>query len=718
MNHDELDQRVRMTLAALKPGASPPPEALLALFDAMAGSRQLDIHARRMRERGKGFYTISSAGHESNAIVATALRVSDPALLHYRSGAFYLTRSLAAGRKLEDGLRDVLLGMVGAVADPASGGRHKVFGHPDLAVIPQTSTIASHLPRAVGVAFAIDRARRLGVPTRWPRDAITVCSFGDASLNHSTAVGALNTAGYCVQLGLGLPLLLVCEDNGLGISVSTPRGWVAEIARRPGIQYLAVDGEDTELVQLAVRETVETIRSTRQPALLHLRTVRYLGHAGSDVESGYRTTGAISADLARDPLLALARRIGTADLATRYDEIGQLVAGIADALLNTPTLESVQQIVEPLAPSRPDEIAAQAHRTATPEVRARVFGRRLPELAGPLTLAQSINAALVDAMAARNEMLVFGEDVGRKGGVYGITRGLQQTFRASRVFDTLLDEQAVLGVALGCGVSGLLPVPEIQYLAYLHNAEDQLRGEAASLRFFANGTFSNPMVVRIAGLAYQKGFGGHFHNDNAVAVLRDVPGLVVAVPSRPEDAGPMLRTLLAAAVTDGQVSVFLEPIALYHERDLYDPGDRGWLGGYPSADVHLPIGRARTYGDGGDLTILTFGNGLRMSLRVGARLAATGIAARVVDLRWIAPLPVEDMLREAAATGRVVIADETRHNAGVGEGVIAVLVENGFSGPIARVSSVDSYVPLGDAANLVLLSENDIEQAARRMVSR
>ena len=718
MNHDELDQRVRTALAALKPAASPPPEALLALFDAMAGSRQLDIHARRMRERGQGFYTISSAGHESNAIVATALRVSDPALLHYRSGAFYLARSLAAGRKLEDGLRDVLLGMVGAVADPASGGRHKVFGHPDLAVIPQTSTIASHLPRAVGVAFAIDRARRLGVPTRWPRDAITVCSFGDASLNHSTAVGALNTAGYCVQLGLGLPLLLVCEDNGLGISVSTPRGWVAEIARRPGIQYLAVDGEDTELVQLAVKETAETIRSTRQPALLHLRTVRYLGHAGSDVESGYRTTGAISADLARDPLLALARRIGTADLATRYDEIGQLVAGIADALLNTPTLESVQQIVEPLAPSRPDEIAAEARRTAAPEVRARVFGRQLPELAGPLTLAQSINAALVDAMAARNEMLVFGEDVGRKGGVYGITRGLQQTFRASRVFDTLLDEQAVLGLGLGCGVSGLLPVPEIQYLAYLHNAEDQLRGEAASLRFFANGTFSNPMVVRIAGLAYQKGFGGHFHNDNAVAVLRDVPGLVVAVPSRPEDAGPMLRTLLAAAVTDGQVSVFLEPIALYHERDLYDPGDRGWLGGYPSADVHLPIGRARTYGDGGDLTILTFGNGLRMSLRVGARLAATGIAARVVDLRWIAPLPVEDMLREAAATGQVVIADETRHNAGVGEGVIAVLVENGFGGRIARVSSVDSYVPLGDAANLVLLSENDIEQAARRMVSR
>jgi 2-oxoisovalerate dehydrogenase E1 component len=104
--------------------------------------------------------------------------------------------------------------------------------------------------------------------------------------------------------------------------------------------------------------------------------------------------------------------------------------------------------------------------------------------------------------------------------------------------DTLLDEQSILGLGLGAGLSGLLPVPEIQYLAYLHNAEDQLRGEAASMQFFSAGQYRNPMVVRVAGLAYQKGFGGHFHNDNAVGVLRDIPGLVVAVPSRAEDAPP------------------------------------------------------------------------------------------------------------------------------------------------------------------------------------
>ena len=168
------------------------------------------------------------------------------------------------------------------------------------------------------------------------------------------------------------------------------------------------------------------------------------------------------------------------------------------------------------------------------------------------------------------ELLVFGEDVAVKGGVYGVTRGLRGRFGVHRVFDTLLDEQTILGVALGSALAGFVPVPEIQYLAYLHNAEDQLRGEAASLRFFSDGQYRNGMVVRIAGLAYQRGFGGHFHNDNSVAVLRDIPGLVLAVPSHPADAPGILRTCVELARQDGRVCVFLEPIALYHARDLID----------------------------------------------------------------------------------------------------------------------------------------------------
>jgi 2-oxoisovalerate dehydrogenase E1 component len=335
-------------------------------------------------------------------------------------------------------------------------------------------------------------------------------------------------------------------------------------------------------------------------------------------------------------------------------------------------------------------------------------------------LAATITATLGDAMAVDPRIMLFGEDVGRKGGVYGATRGLARRFGAGRVFDTLLDEQSILGLGLGAGLAGMLPVPEIQYLAYLHNAEDQLRGEAASLSYFSRGKYRNPMVVRIAGLGYQKGFGGNFHNDTALGGLRDFPGLSVACPARAAEAAALRRTCLPAAAVDGRVSVFLEPIALYHTRDLHETGDSEWLDPYlpPSewAATHVPVGTGRTYGDGTDLTLVSFANGVRMSLRVAKRLEGQGARVRVLDLRWLSPLPVADLLREAAATGKVLVVDETRRSGGVSEGVVAALADGGFAGAVARVTSSDSFVPLGPAANHVLLGEDEIEEAAWRLI--
>ena len=177
---------------------------------------------------------------------------------------------------------------------------------------------------------------------------------------------------------------------------------------------------------------------------------------------------------------------------------------------------------------------------------------------------------------------MFGEDVAQKGGVYTLTKGLHKSFKNARVFNTLLDETMILGLAQGFGNMGMLPMPEIQYLAYFHNACDQIRGEAASLQFFSNGQYRNPMVMRIASLGYQRGFGGHFHNDNSITALRDIPGLVIGCPSRGDDAAMMLRTLMALAKVDGRVCAFLEPIALYMAKDLYAPGDGQWQFSYPS----------------------------------------------------------------------------------------------------------------------------------------
>ncbi|MFI5696706.1 thiamine pyrophosphate-dependent enzyme [Kribbella sp. NPDC051586] len=676
-------------------------ELLRGLFDAQLGSRHADLAARWMQSQGTGFYTIGSAGHEGNAAVAAALEPTDPALLHYRSGAFYLTRSGQCGSK--DGLRDILLGVAAATTEPIAGGRHKVFGRHELSIIPQTSTIASHLPRAMGVAFSLNRSAKLGVPSPWPADAIVVTSFGDASANHSTATGAINAALHASYQGLPMPLLLVCEDNGIGISVRTPDGWIRQAyGQRPGLRYFDADGTDLDAALSMATEAATFVRRNRRPAFLRLRTVRLLGHAGSDVETAYRSPAELAADEERDPLLGTARYL----LGSGYtvDEIVELYEDkqaealrIAAEVAGLPQLSSAETVAAPLRFPVATEVAdALPERTPSTE---------------RLTLSQSINRALSDVLASYPEAMVFGEDVGRKGGVYGVTRGLQKAFGPPRVFDTLLDEQSILGLALGAGVSGLLPIPEIQYLAYLHNAEDQLRGEAASLKFFSQEQYANPMVLRIAGYGYQKGFGGHFHNDDAIGVLRDIPGIVIASPSRPDDAAAMLHACTAAARSSGTVSVFLEPIALYHRRDLYEDGDEQWLAAYPEEAV--PIGRGRTYGDGTELTIVTFGNGVPMSLRVAARVPGV----RVLDLRWLAPLPVEDLLLQANITGRVLVADETRRSGGVSEGILATLIDHGYTGRLARVTSYDSYVPLGAAAHDVLLSEQTIETAARSMLS-
>ena len=728
---DPLDRHFRDSLTdlsepagAIGPSDSDKSAWWWGLFAAQATSRHLDFVARELQREGRGFYTIGSSGHESNAMVALALRTTDPALLHYRSGAFYVARAHQVPGSTP--VRDVLQGLMGLAHEPIAGARHKVFGHPDLAVIPQTSTIASHLPRAVGLAIALHRAHRLQVDCEWPEDAVVLCSFGDASANHSTAAGAINAALATAYRGLPVPILFVCEDNGFGISVPTPSGWIEQAyGSRPGLAYASANGSDPATAWPTIVRAADTVREERRPAFLHLRTVRFGGHAGSDAEISYRKPREIEADYTLDPLLATAsclRATGASaeEILARYDAIRLEIDEEVERLADDPQLSSAAEIMAPLAPRHPVKVADA------------VVKLRTTHDPTPRTLAESINRTLDELLACDHRVIIFGEDVGVKGGVYGVTTRLARRHGTARVFDTLLDEQAILGLGLGAGLAGLIPIPEVQYLAYLHNAEDQLRGEAATLPFFSRGRFSNPMVVRLAGLGYQKGFGGHFHNDNAVAVLRDIPGLVLACPARADDAAAMLRTCVAAAITDSTLSVFLEPIALYHRRDLYQAGDQAWLA--VDHDEHVPIGQARMYlgpepvegrtstssahsTASAALTMISFGNGVPMSLRVARRLASAGIAARVLDLRWLAPLPVEDILAAARSTGRVLVVDETRHSGGVGEGVVTALVEGGFTGPVQRVSSQDSFVPLGAAADYVLLSEEEIEKAGLRLMS-
>jgi len=704
------------------PGSRLTARGFLELLESQLISRHLDLMARVLRVKDKVFYTIGSSGHEGNAMVARLTRHTDPAFLHYRSGGFMAERF----RKLPgmDPVMDSALSFAASSEDPASGGRHKVWGSKPLWVLPQTSTIASHLPKAFGTAVAIEQARRIGHALPIPDDSIAICSFGDASSNHATAQTAFNTAAWTAYQKLPAPILFVCEDNGIGISVKTPGGWVeSNFRHRANLDYFQADGLDLAAGYGQVERAVEHCRRTRRPTFLHLSTTRVMGHAGTDFEIEWRSVEELYALEATDPLLrsaAIALESGLFDragLLDFYEAIRKRCFAAAEEADRRPKIGSLAQVMAPLAPYTPDAVRAEATRAADPARREAAFGgtAKLPEAQPPRHMAIQINQALHELMAKYPESLLFGEDVAQKGGVYTVTKGLHKAFRNARVFNTLLDETMILGLAQGYANMGMLPIPEIQYLAYFHNACDQIRGEAASLQFFSNDQFRNPILMRVASLGYQKGFGGHFHNDNSIAALRDIPGLVVGCPSRGDDAAAMLRTLAALARVDGRVCAYLEPIALYMTKDLYQPGDGGWQFAYPPEGHALELGEGRVYDAAhDDLVIFTFGNGVPMSLRAARGIeAAHGWKTRVVDLRWLAPLNNDFIAAQAASARRIIVVDEGRRSAGVGEGVITAIVEAGFGAtPLRRVVGADTFTPLAGAALLVLPGEADIVAAA------
>ena len=707
----------------------------VAVFESAIQSRLQDLLSRELKDQGVSYYTIGSAGHEANAILGELLRATDTAFLHYRSGAFVAAR-LRKGRG-ETPFFDAMLSFCASAEDPVSGGRHKVLGS-HLHIPPQTSTIASHLPKAVGYAYALQRLERIhpdadGVAGGAPYDSIAYCSFGDASFNHATAQAGLHAAAAAVLHNQPCPVLFACEDNGLGISVRTPNDYIERMVRaRTGIKYFACDSQDFPGVWAAAQQAIAWVRQHRRPAFLHTRTVRLMGHAGSDVESNYLTPEQIEANEARDPLLAFADlllatgAISKDGILALYRDTDRRLRRAAREAARRRKLETVDEVAAPLS-YEPLRDLGPVQR-APDEERRRRFRNRLPEEdARPRHMAFRIPQALTDLLAAHPRALVFGEDVAKKGGVYHVTAGLYETFGGGRVFNTILDETTILGLAQGMAMAGALPFPEIQYLAYLHNAIDQLRGEAASLQFFSTGPdgrpgYKNGMVVRIAGLAYQKGFGGHFHNDNSLGALLEIPGLVLGVPARADDAVAMLRTMAAAAVA-GRVCVFLEPIALYMQKDLHEPGDGKWQFHYPPPDEQMPFGEGRVYdvGDDDELVIVSYANGLWMSLRAAARLRAEGRRVRVFDLRWLLPLPIEQVKEHVRATGRCLIVDECRAtHAGPSPMLLTELAQDPeLRGCVLRrIAGHDSYVPLAEAANLVLVQEPDIERAAREVLDQ
>ena len=686
---------------------------VISIFESQVFSRHMDIKARELKEKGECFYTIGSSGHESNAVFGNIFPFTDIAFLHYRSGPFFIERSKQLAGSTP--LYDMALSFMASSDDPISGGRHKVLGSKSLNIPPQTSTIASHIPKAVGTAFGIDRAKDLKIKERELKsNSIVLCSFGDASANHASALTGINTSRWIKSIGGNVPIIFICEDNGLGISVPTPKGWIeSTFSNQDHLKYLSCDGLNIFDTIRVSREADSYCRSNRAPIFLHMKTVRLMGHAGSDIELSYLDESQIESAEKKDPLLLSAlslidnRLLSTDEVVNLYEHARKRINFIFDQATTKPRLSKASDVMSHIVP---EKIRKNHPKFQAEKYREKLFGREYNRLSRPMHMAKLINYALLDIMLQYDNALIFGEDVAKKGGVYHITADLYDKFSIRRVFNSPLDETSIIGFASGLAHNGFLPIPEIQFLAYFHNAEDQLRGEAATLSFFSQNQYTNPMVIRIAGLAYQKGFGGHFHNDNSLSIFRDIPGIIVACPSNGSDAVKMLRTAMKHAYKNGRIVVFIEPIALYMVKDLYEPKDNKWCFKYPDIEEEHKIGQYVIYGEGNALTIISYGNGLYLSLKAQPEIEKQlKKKIKIIDLCWLSDINIDQLLTDLEPSKKVLIVEECRRSGSYGEGLMSSLYSKSKNNMSIKLHAAeDSFIPLGDAATSTLPSQESI----------
>ena len=362
----------------LRDGSSLSCRAAIALFQDQVLSRLLDVMSRELKDRNESFYTIASAGHEQNAVLGAQLRLTDPCFLHYRSGGLMMARSRKDSGV--DPVLDTLLSFAASSEDPISGGRHKVWGSLRMQVPPQTSTIASHLPKAMGLAFAIGRRKKLGLEQRLPEDSIVLCSFGDASASHAVAMAGINGARYAFRRGNPMPILFLCEDNRVGISVSKPRRWIADsYSGLSQLEYFAVQSGDLVEIWDTVEKAINVCRSRRKPVFLRVPTVRLWGHAGSDVETTYRSIEEIERMEAQDPLLANAKLLvetGAAsprELLSILDSTRRRVEQTAAHVVTRPKLTTAEAVMAPLAPMDLGAARESVIEPVNPQRRAEIF---------------------------------------------------------------------------------------------------------------------------------------------------------------------------------------------------------------------------------------------------------------------------------------------------------------------------------------------------------
>ncbi|MGH9181929.1 MAG: alpha-ketoacid dehydrogenase subunit alpha/beta, partial [Acidimicrobiales bacterium] len=505
-------------------------------------SRALDDREISLQKQSRAFFHISGAGHEALLLgLAHSLRPgADWFFPYYRDRALVLRLGVTPTQ--------MLLQAVGSADDPASGGRQMPshWGAPELHIVTQSSPTGSQCLPAVGCAEAGRYiADHPGLPGCVAQDdELTYVSMGDGATSQGEFWESLNTA--CT---LRLPVLFLVADNGYAISVPVrdqgPAAISELVCRFPGLAVHQVDGRDYFASRATGRAAVEHVRAGAGPALVHATVTRPYSHSSADTQGKYRPASELLDEAENDPILLL--------------ETELIAGGLLDVESAAAIRESARKLVaraakKALAAPRPHPAGALAHVVAVPDIAdpVSVPVGTIGTGTGEVTFGQAILRTLHEQMAADERIRVFGEDVADapeellevvegKGGVFGTTLGLQRSFGSDRCYNTPLAEANIVGRAVGQAVRGLRPAPEIQFFDYIWPAMQQLRCEAATIRWRSNGSFTCPMVLRVPIGGYLGGGAAIWHSQCGESIFAHVPGLLIAFPSRARDAAGLLR---------------------------------------------------------------------------------------------------------------------------------------------------------------------------------
>ncbi len=696
----DLKRADRKIAAAPAPAAGLLPEQMIEIYRLMYLSRRMDDREIMLKRQQKIFFQVSGAGHEA-LLVAAGLAMKpryDWFYPYYRDRAL----CLALGNTPEE----QFLQGVGAAADVASGGRQMPshWSNPALHIVSQSSSTTTQCLQAVGCAEAgryfarhpeaaakAEGDYREFKNVEFHGDEVVYVSLGEGATSQGEFWESLNTASNA-----RLPVLFVVEDNEYAISVpvevNTPGGNISRlVANFPNFHFAEIDGTDPVASYFAFQEALAWCRSGNGPALVHGHVVRPYSHSLSDDDRLYRSAAELEADNLRDPLPKFQMRllregILDAEAITRLEkEVDEEVRLAAERALRSPLPEvsSIHKHVysEDLDPTSP-EIETKPALSADTQTR---------------TMADLINCCLSDELRRDPRIVIFGEDVADcsreqslegkkvkgKGGVFKLTAGLQAEFGSDRVFNSPLAEANIIGRAIGYATRGMKPVVEIQFFDYIWPAMHQLRNELSLLRWRSNGTYSAPVVVRVATGGYLTG-GSIYHSQSGESIFTHTPGVRVVFPSNALDANGLLRT----AIRCDDPVLFFEHKRLYRESYGRAP--------YPGADFAIPFGKANIVRPGSDVTIITYGAVVPRALQAAQKAhREQGIETEVIDLRTLNPYDWEAIATSVRKTSRVIVAHEDMLSWGYGAEIAARIADELFDdldAPVKRVAAMDTFV--------------------------